>query len=200
MRDTGLASISVLLLIACFLLTGCPPSNPVPNNNPPAVSWSLYDLATRQTQNINGAGAGTPTVFVNPGDEYMVTFHATSTAGIQSITMSGQGKVICNGNKPPYTEANPFPYSVAPTTITLSPPAGQVYTQAANPYGFIWGEVNPPGQPPYFGPTFPALTKCGNNVPLLGTTTFTGTATTNSNVSSSPTQLNVTTCAVSTGC
>jgi hypothetical protein len=158
----------------------------------------LYDLATRQTQNINGGGS--PTAFINPGDEYLVAFHATSSAGIQTITLSGQGSVICSNNKPPFTEANPFTYSIGPSTITLSPPAGQVYTQAANPFGFIWGETNPPGQPPFKGPTFPALTQCGSNVPLLGTTTYTGTATTNSNVSSSPVQLKVTTCTVPTGC
>jgi hypothetical protein len=187
--------VSALLLTAGLVLTGCPPSTPAPSNNPPVVSWSLYDLATRQTQNVNGGGS--PTVNIAPGDEYLVAFHANSPAGIQSLTLSGKGSVICNNNKPPFTESNPFTFSIGPTTITLTPPAGQVYTDGANPYGFIWNEVTPPGQPTFKGPTFPAFSQCSqnSNVPLLGTTTYTGTATTVSNVSSSPVQLKVTTCA-----
>lgn len=181
MRYTS-ASISILLLIGCFVLTGCYPSKAIPNNNPPDVSWSLYDLTTH-TQKLNAA-TGSPTVVLAPGDVYFVTFQATSSAGIHTITLSGNGKVNCRDYKFPFDTKHTFSYSIAPTTITLTPPAGQVYTQGANPYGFLWEDKN--------SPAFPAFTKCGANVPLVGTTIFTGTTTTTSNVSSSPVQLTVT--------
>src|ERR1700753_268809 len=108
--------VSALLSTAGLVLTGCTPSAPAPSNNPPSVSWSLYNLATRPTQNI--LGGGSPTVNISPGDEYMVTFHASSPAGIRSLTLSGKGTVICKNNNPPITESNPFTFSIAPTTIT----------------------------------------------------------------------------------
>jgi hypothetical protein len=188
--------LALIVAAACFL-AGCP-TGPVSttNPNPPSVSWTIYDQATRQSQSgLVPAGSGV-TVFITPGDNYMTVFEASSPGGLKSLTLSGSGKVICSNNKAPYTESSPFTYSIAASTITLPVNSGQAVTQAPFPYVFLWG-FGPSlktGGPPSEGPAGEAYTKCGSAVPLLGTTTYSGQATTQSGVSNSS-QLSVTTCA-----
>jgi hypothetical protein len=196
MRYVKLRLLSLSFMI---LLTACPTGpGQNANSNPASLSFSLYDDSIRQSQNGMPAGAGSSglTFFIAPGDEYLVVLQAASPSGIKSITMSGAGSVICGNNMPPYTRTQPFKYTIPATTITLNAlPNGQVYTQASNPYSFLWGAGPTVNGKPFNGPTLPALNACGSSVPLLGTTTYTGTATTAPGVTSAPVSLNVTTCA-----
>ena len=194
----AIASYSAVVLIATWVFTGCP-TGPVQTTNPtpPNTSWSILDQTTRQSQNLVPAGS-VGTVFITPGDNYMVVFQATSPSGIKSTSLSGKGSVICHNNKPPYSESNAYAYTIADQTITLGVQSGsQAFTQVPNPYFFLWGPGPPPmqGQPAFNGPALTAYEKCGAQIPLLGTTTYTGVATTFSGVSSAPSGLSVTTCA-----
>jgi hypothetical protein len=189
---------TALVLIATCVLTGCP-TGPIQTNNPapPTTSWSILDQTTRLSQNLTPAGSGI-TVFITPGDNYMVVFQATSPSGIKTTSLSGKGSVICHNNRPPYSESDPFAYTIPDQTITPTvQPGQQAFTQVPNPYFFLWGPGPPPaqGQPAFNGPALTAYEKCGAQLPLLGTTTYTGVATSFSNVSSSPSSLSVTTCA-----
>jgi hypothetical protein len=186
----------ILILITALLLTACN-TGPVQNNNPnpPSTGWALLDSATGTTQNV--AGGNGATVFVNPGDQYMVVFQANSSSGIKTITLSGAGSVICHNNQLPFNEANPFKYNIPPAVINLPlQPNQQAFTQASNPFLFVWSKIppSPPNNPGINGPALAAFTQCGGQVPLLGTTTYTGQATTYSGISSAPAALNVTTC------
>ncbi len=180
-------TLLAIALAGCGLLAACS-TGPVQTNNPtpPSVYWVLYDQTTAAGSNPNLVPAGSlATTFINPGDNYDVTFQSQETGGIKTISLSATGKAICNGNRGRYTETHPFTYSIAATTATFPIMAGnQVYTQAFLPYYFNWVS----------GPTAAAVTACGSNVPMLGTTTYTGKATNYGNVST-VSSLAVTTCA-----
>ncbi len=182
-------TLVIMTLTSCGLLAACS-TGPVQTRNPtpPSVSWVLYDQTTGVRQTLMPAGSSI-TAFISPGDNYDVEFQAQEMGGIKTVSLSATGQAICNGNHAPYTETHPFNYSVAATTATFPIMAGnQVYTQAFLPYYFNWVS----------GPTSAAVTACGSNVPMFGTTTYNGKAANYGNVSAAS-SLNVTTC-VAGGC
>ena len=182
----------ILILIVAVLCTGCS-TGPVQNANPvpPSASWSLLDSATGLTQQAMGPAS---TVFINPGDQYMVVFQASSPSGIKNITLSGTGDVACHDKSLPNSIAIP----AAVINLSLQP-GQQAFTQASNPYLFVWSKIPPsPTNPEFDGPALAEFNQCNAKhpplVPLLGTTTYTGLATTYSGVASSSSLLHVTTC------
>lgn len=189
-----MARWSLVPTVAC-LFSGCSTGpGSTTNPAPPAPSWSVSDQTTHGIlSGLVPAGTGF-TVFITTGDDYIVTFKATSSSGIKTTTLSGSGEVICNNNQPPYNEEKPFKYSIPAQTITLSPlPNGQVFTEGVNPFFFFWAPTT--GQPALYTPASSAYTACGSQVPLRGTTTYTGQATTDAGVSSAASSISVTTCA-----
>ncbi len=194
-RRIVIASYTALALAAASFFSGCT-TGPVQTNNPnpPSGSFLVTDQETHTHLSVTPAGGSPVTVFIKPGDDYVVTYQAASPSGIKSITMSGSGEVICSNNQPPYDERDPFKYSIPAQTIDLSPlPGQQVFTQAVNPFFFFWNP-GPEGEPAFTGPAASAFAKCGTKVPLLGTTTYTGKATTDSGVTSPALQVSVGTC------
>jgi len=193
-RIQALAGLALIPMAAC-LFSGCPTGpGSTTNTTPPTPSWSILDQTSQGAlDNIVPAGSSI-TVFINPGDNYMATFHAASPSGIKSITLSGSGSVICHNNQPPFNEASPFKYTIPTQTIVLAPqPGGQFFTEAANPFFFTWALFK--GEAAGNAPASPALAKCGDQVPLLGTTTYVGQATTEAGATSAANSLLVTTCA-----
>ena len=182
--------------IVAYFFSGCSTGpGSTTNPNPPTSTWSILDQTTHLNLDGLSPAGSSLTVFINPGDNYLVNFTATSSSGVKSITLSGSGEVICHNNKPPYNEAKPFKYNIPTQTISLAPqPGGQVFTQAFNPFFFFWALSK--GEPPSSEPAASAYTACREQVPLLGTTTYTGQATTDSGVSNPANGLSVTTCAV----
>ena len=192
-RIQVLAGMAIIPLAAC-LFSGCPTGpGSTTNTTPPTPTWSISDH-TNPVPLTGIAPAGSlVTAFIKPGDDYSVTFTATSSSGIKSITLSGSGEVICHNNQPPFNEASPFKYTIPAQTITLSPqPGGQVFTQAFNPFFFFWALNN--AAPATSSPAMTAFTTCGDQVPLLGSTTYTGQATTFAGASNPASSLRVTTC------
>jgi hypothetical protein len=188
------AGLALITILAC-LVSGCSTGpGSTTNQNPPIPSWLVTDQTTRsQPVTVTPAGSSI-TEFINPGDDYVVTFQATSASGIKSISLSGSGEVICHDNKAPYSEGKPFKFTIPAQTIALSPqPGGQVFTQGLNPFFFFWSPTQ--GEPAANEPAASAFTACGSQVPLLGTTTYTGQATTVAGVSNPANNLSVTTCA-----
>jgi hypothetical protein len=104
-RIQALAEVG-LIAMAAILFSGCPTGpGSTTNTTPPTPSLSLVDqTADGALDSIVPAG-NVITVFINPGDNYMATFHATSSSGIKSITLSGSGEVICQNNQPSVTSA-----------------------------------------------------------------------------------------------
>jgi hypothetical protein len=167
------------------LLVSCS-TGPVQTNNPvpPSVTWVLYNTNTGTRHQTVPAGM-TLVDFINPGDNYDVAFWADEAGGIKTITLSATGTAICSGNHAPYTMSNPFNYSIPSQTVTLQVTNGQAYTHAAFPYYFNWQT----------GVTAAAVTACGANVPMLGTTIYKGKATNFGNTSTGTYNFEVHTCA-----
>jgi hypothetical protein len=177
-------------LLSVFMTESCT-TGPVSTTNttPPSVQWVLDDQTTHQRQTLAATG-GTATAFISPGDEYLVVLQANATGGIKSITLGASGEAICNGARGHYTEAHPFKYTIKSQTLVFAELAHkQVYTEALFPYFFDWTT----------GPTAPAISLCASAVPLYGTTSYQGSATSYAGVSSGTSGLNVTTC-VAGGC
>jgi hypothetical protein len=188
-----------LITMAACLFSGCTTGpGSTTDTTPPTPSWSLADQTSgNHLDGIVPAGSSI-TIFINPGDNYIANFTATSSAGIKSITLSGSGEVICHNNQPPYNEAKPYKYTIPAQTITLGKqPDGTFFTQAFNPFFFFWAPTK--GEPAANAPASSAWKSCGDQVPLLGTTTYTGQATTEAGVSNPATSLMVTTCAAGLG-
>jgi hypothetical protein len=163
----------LVILIVVVLCTGCTTSP----NVPLSTSWSLLASATGKTAQIDGSG-GDPTVFINAGDQYMVVFQVSSPSGIKNITLSGTGDVACNDKSDPNTIAIP------PRVFNLPlQPNQQAFTQASNPYLFVWSKIPAfKTNPEIDGPALAEFNQCdaknSSLVPLVGTTTYTGQATT----------------------
>jgi hypothetical protein len=189
----ALAGVALIATAVC-LLSGCPTGpGSTTNPTPPTPTWSILDQTTRSSVNNLAPAGSLITAFITPGDDYLVTFHATSSSGIKNITLSGSGEVICHNDQPPFNEASPFKYTIPAQRITLSPQAGgQVFTEAPNFFFFYWAPQN--GMPPATAPASTAFTQCRDQVPLFGTTTYTGQATTDSGVTNAPSNLAITTC------
>ena len=174
------------------LLVSCTTGTILTNNpTPPSVSWSLTDTSTpiHWTLTVSGEPVG---LSVNPGENYEVKFQAQEVGGIKTISIGGTGTAYCKNNLGPYTKQHPFNFSVPNQTATFKVMANQqVYTQAFLPYQFNWTS----------GPAAAAVAACGYNVPLFGTTTYTGTATNYGNVSASYSlAVPVQSCSVGPGC
>ena len=126
---------------------------------------------------------------------------ANNPGGVKSMSLTGKGQAICGGNSGPYTRSHPFTFTVPTQSFTYPIQANnQVNTQENIVYVFNWD--GPQGTGQYVlpaGPANPAYTACGQNVPLLGSVTYTATASNYSNVSSQS-AVTVTTCVPSTGC
>ena len=151
---------------------------------PPTVYWVLDDQTTGKSQTITPAG-NMVTAFINPGDNYLVAFEAQEAGGIKTISLGAQGEAICNGNRGAYTEANPYQYTIPNQTLTFTELANkQAYTQAFFPYFFSLQATA----------SSTAVSACGSQVPMFGTTTYNGQATNYGGASSGTTSLAVTTC------
>jgi hypothetical protein len=189
-----LAGLGLIAAAAC-IFTGCPTGpGSTTNTTPAAPSWSILDQTTGGSQNNLVPAGSSITVFINPGDNYMATFLASSASGIKSITLSGSGSVICHNNAAPFSEASPFKYTIPAQPIVFAPqPGGQFFTAASDPFLFTWALS--PKEAAGNAPASSALSGCRDQVPLLGTTTYTGQATTEANVTSAASSLLVTTCA-----
>lgn len=181
----------ILILFVALLCTGCStgPAQKA-NPDPPSTSWSLLDSATAKTQQASGPESN---LFINPGDQYMVVFQASSQSGIKNITLSGTGDIACHDKSLPKSIMIP----AAVINVPLQPNQ-QVFTQASNPYLFVWSKIPPsPSNPEFDGPALAEFNQCNAKnpplVPLLGTTTYTGQAT-YYGVPSSSSLLHVITC------
>ncbi len=79
---------------------------------------------------------------------------ANNPGGVQSVSLTGSGMAICNGNSStaPYTQAHPFSFTIPPQSYTYPVQSNnQVLTQENVVYTFSWAN----------GPTMPAYAACG---------------------------------------
>jgi hypothetical protein len=187
----------ILILFVAALCTGCSTGPVQAKPDPPSTNWYLLDWNLSGTpQQGNGPEF---TLFINPGDQYMVIFQATSLNGIKNITLSGTGDVHCNDGSLPAPPTPPT-FTIPPVVINLPlQPNQQAFTQALNPYSFIWSKIPAtPTNAEIDGPALTEFNQCNAKsptlVPLLGTTTYTGQATSYSGMASSSTLMHVTTC------
>jgi len=193
------------LFVCCLGVVGCatvtvPSSDP----NPPSFTWSFGNPDARSSYGTSGGSPGQPQTvlaLVGNGNIYNMGVQANNPGGVKSMSLTGKGQAICGGNSGPYTRSHPFTFTVPTQSFTYPIQANnQVNTQENIVYVFNWD--GPQGTGQYVlpaGPANPAYTACGQNVPLLGSVTYTATASNYSNVSSQS-AVTVTTCVPSTGC
>jgi len=166
LSSNGSLSISfgALILMGACLFASCT-TGPVTTKSYPITSFFyLYDTVTRQAANYI---TGSP-VCIYADDNYSVNFVAQSQSGIKTISLSGTstGVSCASGSGVSGT------FNTPTQTIDLAPlPGGQLWTQALDPYFFYWStnEGVPAVQTAYKA--------CHPNV-LIGTVTYTGSATT----------------------
>jgi len=182
-----------MILTAACLFPGCTTGPTTTKSNPVNPSFNFADLVAPrklgQNPQYNIVPIPTTTqnrIFINADDNYVVTFVAQSTSGIKTITLSGSGGVACSTGSPSTS------FTIPPQTIDLSvQPGGQVFTEGIDPYYFFWAPIE--GEPSYNEPVKTFYTRCGAAVPLIGTTTYSGSATSFDGGSTSM-QLKVTAC------
>jgi hypothetical protein len=205
-RRRGAKAALPSLFVYCLGVVGCttvtvPSSDP----NPPSLSWSFGNPGTRSSYAASGGGSpgqpATVLALIGGGNIYNMGVQANNPGGVKSMSLTGKGQAICGGNSGPYTQSHPFNFTVPSQSYTFPIQANnQVNTQENIVYVFNWD--GPQGTGQYVlpaGPTNPAYTACGQNVPLLGSVTYTATASNYSNVASQS-AVRVSTCIPSTGC
>ena len=113
--------------------------------------------------------------------------------------MSGTGDVHCHDGSLP-SPPTPPTITIPPVVINLPlQPNQQAFTQALNPYLFVWSKIPAtPTNAEIDGPALTEFNQCNAKsltlVSLVGTTTYTGQATSYSGMASSSTLLHVETC------
>jgi hypothetical protein len=122
LRAIGLLTFVSSLLL---LLGGCPTTSPNTHEaTPPTLSWNVYDVNSRTSQNFTGNQVYTPTL----GHEYRVTFTATDPGGIQQITLGDTRQWDCStavGGSPGHYHVGPLS---DPTDTQNMPAQGNVLT------------------------------------------------------------------------
>jgi hypothetical protein len=170
-------SQEALALACAAALAGCT-TGPIMSTdlNPPGYSWTFAEQSppNNAPQTVtSGFDPTPPGTVISPGVDYLVVYHATSNAGLKSIAMTANLTVACSGRGGPYTISNPYNVTIPLQPITFAPlPSQQAYTDAFYPYYFSW--ANGPAAIAYN-----ACAKAGSAfLPLIGSTTYGGSATT----------------------
>jgi hypothetical protein len=183
------------MIVAAFLgLAACqtvtlPSSDP----NPPSLTWSFGNIATKVNYSAGGGSPSSPaTVLGTIGADYNMGVQANNPGGVQSVSLTGRGMAICNGNSStaPYTQAHPFVFTIPPQSYTYPVQSNnQVLTQENVVYTFSWAN----------GPTMPAYAACGGLVPLAANVTYTASSSNYYGVTGQS-AVKVITCDASHGC
>jgi len=178
----------LLGLAACQTVT-LPPSDP----NPPSLTWSFGNVATKVNYSTSGGSPSSPvTVLGTIGADYIMGVQANNPGGVKSVSLTGSGMAICSGNSStaPYTQAHPFSFTIPPQSYTYPVQSNnQVLTQENVVYTFSWAT----------GPAMPAYAACGSLLPLAANVTYAASSSNYYGVSSQS-AVTVITCDASHGC
>jgi hypothetical protein len=108
------AVIAGLAMIACVAGSSITP-NPSPSATPPVITWNIYNSATSTSQQASG----NQSIALPIGGQYVVTVHAQTPSGPQTLSVSREASWDCiAGNVGQNMSAtfNPDATSQAPNT------------------------------------------------------------------------------------